>query len=97
LRKMRPNLGDARDLEEVEFDRRLAPKEGHEDADLPLLGIDRVNDANEVRERPVHHLDTLTLGEADLDPRRLHLHAAEDPFDLGLLEGARMRSRADEA
>ena len=65
------SLRDARDLEEVELDRRLAAEERDEHADLALLGVDVVDDADEVGERAVDDLDALALGEADLDLGRL--------------------------
>src|SRR5439155_22971564 len=44
-------LEDARDLQEVQLDRRLAAKEGDQHAHLALFGVDVVHQADEVRER----------------------------------------------
>src|SRR5437867_11106854 len=93
----RIRLRNTRDLEEVQLDGRLAPEEGYQYANLPLLGVDRIDDADEVCERAVHHFYLLVLREAYFDPWRLHLHATENALDFWLLERARMRASPDEA
>src|SRR5947208_17084586 len=90
-------LGNARDLKEVKLDRGFAPEEGHQYADLALLGIDRVDNADEVGEWTVDDLHAFRLQEADLDARRLHLHPTQDPLDLGFFQWTRVRARADKA
>src|SRR5216684_193236 len=44
-------------LDEVELDRRGAPEDRHQHADLRLVRIDAVDHAVEVRERPVDDAD----------------------------------------
>ena len=82
------------DLQEVELDRRLAAEDAHQDLDLVALGVDLVDRADELGERPVGDADALALGEGDAVLGRLDAHVAQDLLDLGLVERDRLAADA---
>src|SRR6478735_562770 len=65
-------------LEEVEFHRCFATEDADEDLDLVALGVDLVDRADELGERPVGDPDALALGEGDAVLGSLDAHLAED-------------------
>src|SRR5690349_16787105 len=69
-------------LQQVELDRRLAAEHVDEHLELALLGVDLVDLAVEVGERPVDHPHGLADRELDADLRRLLLHLLLDCADL---------------
>src|SRR4029079_10492884 len=74
------------DLQEVELDRRLPAEDADEDLHLVALGVDLVDRADELGERPVGDPDALALRERDTELGRLHAHVPQDLLDLGLVE-----------
>src|ERR1700757_1597965 len=64
-------LVDFLDLEQVQLDGRLAPEHVDEHLELALLGVDLVDLAVEVGERPVDHAHGLAHLELDADLWRL--------------------------
>src|SRR5438477_3143121 len=90
-------LMDLLDLQQVELDRRLAAEHVHQHLQLALLGVDLVDLAVEVGERPVHDADGLADLELHADLRRLLLHLLLDRADLFLLQRDRAVRGADEA
>src|SRR5919112_2943324 len=82
------------DLEEIQFHRRLATEDADEDLDLVALGVDLVNRADELGERPVRDADALALRERDPVLRRLDAHVPQDLLDLGLVERDRLAADA---
>ena len=81
-------------MQEVELDRRLAAEDAHEDLDLVALGVDLVDRADELGERPVGDPDALALREGDAELRRLDAHVPEDLLDLVLVERDRLAADA---
>src|SRR4029079_17622947 len=74
------------DLQEVELDRRLPAEDADEDLHLVALGVDLVDRADELGERPVGDPDALALRERDTELGRLDAHVPQDLLDLGLVE-----------
>src|SRR5262245_7040573 len=74
------------DLHEVELDRRGAPEDADEHAQLPLVWLHFLYHPVEVLERSVDHLHLLTLLEEDLRLRldRALFHLVRDLPHLGL-------------
>src|SRR6266567_399690 len=81
-----PGLVDLLDLQQVELDRRLPAEHVDQHFELALLGVDLVDLAVEVGERPVDHAYRLADLELDPDLRRFLLHLLLDGPDLFLLE-----------
>src|SRR5919198_1797286 len=78
------------DLEEIELDRRLATEDADQHLDLVALGVDLVDGADELGERPVGDAHALALGEGDAVLGGLDTHVPEDLLDLGLVERDRL-------
>src|ERR1041385_745231 len=89
-------LVDLLDLEQVQLHGRLAPEHVDEHLELALLGVDLVDLAQEVGERPVHHPHALAELELDADLRLL-LDLLEDRLELDLLQRHRLVAGAHEA
>src|SRR5690349_4976258 len=85
------------DLDEIELDRRRAPEDADQNPELALVGLDLFDDAVEVLERSVDHLDVLASLEEDLglDPALFHL--LRDLADFRLADRRRIVGSTDEA
>src|SRR5260370_14099257 len=75
-------LVDLLDLQQVELDGGLASEHVDQDLQLALLGVDLVDLAVEVGERPVHDPHRFADLELDANLRRLLLHLLLDRADL---------------
>src|SRR4051812_48330650 len=82
------------DLEEVELDRGLTTEDADEHLQLVAFGVDLVDRADELGERPIGHAHALALLEGHPVLRRLHAHVPEDLLDLGLVERDGLRAHA---
>src|SRR6185436_11312762 len=82
------------DLQEVEFDGGFPAEDADEDLHLVALGVDLVDRADELGERPVGDPDALALRERDAELRRLDAHVPQDLLDLGLVERDRLAADA---
>src|SRR5918995_1113677 len=82
------------DLEEIQFDGRLAAEDADEHLDLVALRVDLVDRADELGERPVGDADALALRECDAVLRRLDAHVPQDLLDLVLVERDRLAADA---
>src|SRR4051812_7065356 len=82
------------DLEEIQFDGRLAAEDAHQHLDLVAFGVDLVDRADELGERPVGDPDALALGECDAVLRRLDAHVPQDLLDFVLVERDRLAADA---
>src|SRR3990172_5666928 len=78
------------DLEEVKFNRRLAPEDADHDLQPPVIHIDLIDVTDKVGEGPVDDPDVLTLLELGLHLRRRPpLELLEDDLDFLLRKGYR--------
>src|SRR6266545_788523 len=87
------------DLVVLELDRGQPPEDGHHDLELPALGIEIVDGALEVDERPLDHPHLVPLLEGGLELGLLGalLHLAQDALDFFGRQRHRLRARAHEA
>src|SRR5712691_3280117 len=81
-----PTLMNLFHLEEVQLDRRLTAEHVDQYLELALLGVDLVDLAVEVGERPIDHTHRLADLELDADLRRFLLHLLLNRPNLFLLK-----------
>src|SRR5690606_29656420 len=88
---------DLFNFQEVQFNRRITPKEVDHDADLRLVGIDSRDRADEVVEGAIDDPYLLAHLEGDLHLRRFLRHAVHDLLDFFRAQRRWLVAHANEA